>query len=59
MDSESFIKQNNYAKEKKQFPVPGICCRNGNTKNKEDHSASGGESILTCSMDPQIKEDKP
>jgi Cu(I)/Ag(I) efflux system membrane fusion protein len=30
MDSESFIKQNNYAKDKEiQFPVPGICCRNG------------------------------
>ncbi|WP_016988090.1 efflux RND transporter periplasmic adaptor subunit [Flavobacterium sp. ACAM 123] len=32
-----------------------------NTKNKEDHSAhQDGESIFyTCSMDPQIKEDKP
>jgi hypothetical protein len=30
MDSESFIKQNNYAKDKEiQFPVPGIICRNG------------------------------
>ncbi|MFT4669785.1 MAG: Cu(I)/Ag(I) efflux system membrane fusion protein, partial [Ulvibacter sp.] len=32
-----------------------------NTKNKEDHSAhQDGDSIFyTCSMDPQIKEDKP
>jgi Cu(I)/Ag(I) efflux system membrane fusion protein len=32
-----------------------------NTKNKEDHSVhQDGESIFyTCSMDPQIKEDKP
>jgi Cu(I)/Ag(I) efflux system membrane fusion protein len=31
-----------------------------NTKNKEDHSASGRRKYFyTCSMDPQIKEDKP
>jgi Cu(I)/Ag(I) efflux system membrane fusion protein len=32
-----------------------------NTKNKEDHSEhQSGESIFyTCSMDPQVKEDKP
>jgi hypothetical protein len=36
-------KQNNYAKDKEiQFPVPGIIVVMGcNTKNKEDHSASG------------------
>jgi Cu(I)/Ag(I) efflux system membrane fusion protein len=42
--------------------VPGIVVVMGcNTKNKEDHSAhQEGESIFyTCSMDPQIKEDKP
>jgi Cu(I)/Ag(I) efflux system membrane fusion protein len=29
-----------------------------NTKNKEDHSASGRRKYFHCSMDPQ-KEDKP
>jgi hypothetical protein len=49
MDSESFIKQNNYAKIKKfsflflAFVVVMGC----NTKNKEDHSAhQEGESIF-------------
>jgi hypothetical protein len=50
MDSESFIKQNNYAKIKKfsflflAFVVVMGC----NTKNKEDHSAhQEGESIFS------------
>ena len=32
-----------------------------NTKNKEDHSThQAKETVLyTCSMDPQVKEDKP
>jgi Cu(I)/Ag(I) efflux system membrane fusion protein len=30
-----------------------------NTKNKEDHSASGGESILYLFHGSPIKEDKP
>jgi Cu(I)/Ag(I) efflux system membrane fusion protein len=32
-----------------------------NTKNKEDHSAdqAKGSTLYTCSMDPQVKEDKP
>ncbi|MFV8442249.1 efflux RND transporter periplasmic adaptor subunit [Flavobacterium sp. LB2P44] len=32
-----------------------------NTKNKEDHSGHNGKETIfyTCSMDPQVKEDKP
>jgi hypothetical protein len=43
MDSESFIKQNNYAKIKKfSFLFLALVVVMGcNTKNKEDHSASG------------------
>lgn len=30
-----------------------------NTKNKEDHSKHKDTTYYTCSMDPQVKEDKP
>jgi Cu(I)/Ag(I) efflux system membrane fusion protein len=47
-------------KEENQFPVPGISCVMGcNTKNKIIAHQEGESIFYTCSMDPQIKEDKP